>query len=283
MRSNAPRRPAVISFDFVRLKDVITVETIKTPLFSCACLCYNFEARKLIEGAMPGGIRALGAAMLSSILVVAADTSYAAVSEGVCTTVRAASKKQGTKWFGVDAKGNLTPLKALAKIARPAATKIIFLHLRDDGNLNRTIMAAKLIFETQGNYLDQNWVRVQNNYKRNAFSVKYADYNSAHDGTTPNFDLSANFHLTAGRGIPFSTFKEGPRRQMILPKQDTGLELTYRAYLLNFEVIAAQGSCVDFSPSFPSGTNVTTVEVIDLLPTDGEIYYRSSIKFRVSE
>ncbi len=215
-------------------------------------------------------------------VAVSVDVASAKVLDSVCNDVRALSQKEGTQWFGINSGGKLTPLKPAGAYSQDAIAKIIFLHSRTDQSASRTIVAAKLIYQTQDNYLDQDWVRAQNNYKRKPVSVKYLEYNSVNEGTSENFSLVANFHLPAGRDIPFATYSEDRRRQLVFPKNPTSEERSYRAYLLNFDAIAPKGSCVDFSPDFPSAIKGTTVEVIDLLPSDADRYYRFTIRFSVS-
>jgi hypothetical protein len=213
----------------------------------------------------------------------AQTTSAHAVPDPICEQIRGLAKKEDSRWFALDSAAKATVLKPDGSYPPAAFEKIVYLHTRADKSPSQTIMAAKLIFQTQDNYLDKEWVRAQNNYKRKPVSRKYVDYNNFHNGSAQDFSLSANFHLTAGSEIPFSTADEGPRSQLVLAPNPASEERSYRAYLLNFQSIAAQGSCVDFSPNFPNDTKRATIETIDLLPAAGDIYYRASIKFGLSK
>lgn len=217
---------------------------------------------------------ALGTSALSA-------RAYAKISDDVCSQIRAQSQKENTRWFSLAATGKLTPLHSDGALPEDALGKVVYLHSRDDGNTNPTIMAAKLIYSTHDDYLDRDWVRAQNNFKRRPVSVKYSDYNAYENGSKESFTLRANFHLTKGGSIPFSTYTDERRQELILPPNGAQEERTYRVYLQNFEGISQHGSCMDFSPNVPTGTWQTSVEVIDLLPSDGDVFYRDKITFKV--
>jgi hypothetical protein len=168
------------------------------------------------------------------------------------------------------------------------ARQIIYLHTRRDRSSRSTIIAAKLIFQTQGNSIDRNWIRAKNNFKKKPISVSYQNCQDYHQGVREDFQVKTNFYLTRGLfnpRIPFSTFEPAERRRQLAFAQDgSSDELTYRTYLMTFQGVRTDGSCVTFQPFFPNGTKQTEVEVIDLLPdADSDLFYRSSVKFGLSD
>jgi hypothetical protein len=214
--------------------------------------------------------------------------AHAALSDVACQQAQAAAQKDGTSWVGLDRAGKPTAIKAAATYDKKLLDKIVYLPSRGDGSTDRTVLAFKLKYSTQGNYLDRDWVRLQNNVKSASFSQALKGYQDYHAGSAEIFNLQTNFHLTRGvfsRQIPFTTYDPAERRrQFSFPQPGANEEASYRAYLLTLDGIQSQATCVDFKPFFPNGTKQTEIEAVDLRPEqDSGLYNRSTVKFGVGE
>jgi hypothetical protein len=233
--------------------------------------------------------RALATSLLAiTVSGVLPDSAPAQDSDPACNEARKLAQQENSPWLGLSRAGKLTVIKAGVSTSKKALDSIIYLHSRSDQSRRGTVMAAKITFHTQGNPVDSNWTRAKNNFKKKPVSASYQNYQDYHNGVKEDFELKTNFHLTRGifnSGIPFTTFEPaGRRRQLALPPNSGNDELSYRTYLLTFQGVRADGSCVTFQPFFPNDTKQADVEVVDLLPdAESDLFYHSSIKLDVSE
>ena len=214
--------------------------------------------------------------------------AHAVVSEDVCGRARALSAQSNSRWVGLDQKGALTLINTGGSYTKNLLDKFVYVLGRDDKNSGKTVAAIKITFHTEGAYVDQDWVRAQNNFKRDPVSSTYADYQDYHSGKKEIFDLKTNFQLARGAfnpEIPFTTFEPITRRQQLsLPKNSENQERTYKVYLITMDGVRDIGSCVDFKPFIPSDTKDMRVEVIDLLPAiDSGNFYRSSASISITQ
>jgi hypothetical protein len=226
--------------------------------------------------------------MLAAAVSVLGLRIQAQESESLCNEARGLTQKENSPWLGRDTTGKLVAIKPGIAQSKKALDSLVYFHTRRDRSSRSTIIAAKLIFQTQGNSIDKKWIRAKSNFKKKPISVSYENYQDYHNGVREDFEVKTNFHLTKGlfnSRIPFSTFEPAERRrQLAFPQEGTSDELTYRTYLMTFQGVRTDGSCVTFQPFFPNGTMQTEVEIIDLLPdVDSDMFYRPSIKFGLSD
>jgi hypothetical protein len=217
---------------------------------------------------------------------VLAQPASADITAQKCADVRAKANENSTRWIGLDAAENLTPLTNSESVNKEAIDKIVYLHRRDDGNTQATVVAVKITFRTEGNEADRNWIRIKNTFK-NAFSVKYKDYQDFHSGTKQHFRIKNNFHLSKGwfrRAIPFTTFDpEGRRSELLYAEIGENDEKTFRSYLFILDGVQLTGSCVDFKPVIPEATKALRVQVIDLRENvETAIHYRGTIDLELN-
>lgn len=224
----------------------------------------------------------------SSVLCAALmQPAFADITSAQCEAIRADVGEVSTRWFGLDKAGNLTALNSGDDVSSRAIKKIVYLHARDDENIQATVVAVKITFHTNGNEKDKNIIRVKNGFK-NGFSVKFEDYQAFHNGTKEVFKIKNNFHLSSGfwnRRIPFTTFIPLERRSQLTYADTTANdELTFRSYLFTFEGLHPSGSCVDFEPFIPDSTEKLRIEIIDLLDNPEEvIFYHGSLSIGLKE
>jgi len=107
----------------------------------------------------------LGILLPALIFGWTAKPAQASISEKLCQQLREASQKANVLWFGLDRSSTLTPLKGNMPYEQNKLNSIVYLHTRDDKVLDSTVVAVKIAFHTQGNHLDQDWIRAQNNFK----------------------------------------------------------------------------------------------------------------------
>jgi predicted small secreted protein len=233
-------------------------------------------------------IRLLVTPLLCSTVIgaVLPKAAFAVTPDELCNNVRAEATEHAIKWFGLDENGRLIALRQGVGVNKRAIEKIIYLHRRDDGNTDATVVAVKITFRTEGNDIDRNWIRLKNQFK-DAFSVSYQVYQEFHNGTAEDFDIRNNFHLSEGwfRHIPFTTFDPTGRRSQ-LRYADVGEndERTFRSYLFTLEGVQAAGTCIDFKPFVPDATKALHVQVIDLRENvEAAIYYHGFLDIELQE
>jgi hypothetical protein len=225
----------------------------------------------------------LCAAMSCGVL---AQPAFADITSQKCADVRAKANESSTRWVGLDAAETLTPLTNGESVNTESIDKIVYLHRRDDGNTDATVVAVKITFRTEGNEADRNWIRIKNNFK-NAFSVKYTDYQDFHTGAKEHFKIKNNFHLSKGwfrQAIPFTTFDPEDRRsELLYAEVGENDEKTFRSYLFLLDGVQPGGSCVDFKPVIPDATKALRVQIIDLRENvENAIHYRGTLDLELN-
>jgi hypothetical protein len=235
------------------------------------------------------GTAPFNCAFVLSTLFIATSPASALLSNDVCAAARIVSQKQASSWIGLNSRAHtVTAIKPGLKYRTGDLDTIIYMHTREDDWHDETVVGVKITMHTTGDYLDKDWVRAKNNYKRSPISVAFKDYQQFHEDAEEVYDLKTNFHLTSGEfvaSVPFTTYEPSDRRrQLLLPPNNTGLELTYRVYLFTLTGVRDDGSCVDFQPFFPSSVLDAKLEAVDLWAAgDSGEFYRSTIKFDLGQ
>ena len=205
-----------------------------------------------------------------------------------CAELVELSEEWGTSWVGVSTRGTAVPLRTGNTYGPENLDVVTYIHSRNDYS-GPTVVSVKLTYLTEGNYADEDFVRVSNNKKKTqSFSVGFVDYQDFHAGGQSHQELRFNFHLAEGigdRSIPFTTFDPVERtRQLLFGQQTSEAEETYRTYLLTMTGVNPGGSCVDFLPYFASvGAHESLLEFVDLRPHEAGHYLKSRVRIMLDD